>query len=146
MLKNGLETKLNRFFRRSLKHLKLKTLNKMTEIFNSKVQSKIQYGLILIVKWLKKTNVTPTNMVTLSIRQYLEIPLMERRKDPLEFWRHQKQMFLELYEMATKYLSIPGTLVPSEQVFSKTGQITNLRSNRLLPKNLDEIIFLHSCV
>lgn len=41
-------------------------------------------------------------------------------------------------------MSIPATSDPSERVFSKTGQIINERRNRLLPKNLDYIIFLNS--
>lgn len=39
--------------------------------------------------------------------------------------------------MQLKYLSIPATLVPSEQLFSKTGQITNDRRSKLTPKNLN---------
>jgi len=78
------------------------------------------------------------------IRQYFEIPPLDRKKNPLEFWKQYEVTFPELYKMQLKYLSIPATSVPSERDFSKTGQITNERRNRLSPKNLDFIIFLNS--
>jgi len=38
---------------------------------------------------------------------------------------------------------IPATSVPAESIFSKTGQIMSARRNRLLPDNLDTLIFLN---
>lgn len=91
-----------------------------------------------------KTTITPSVMSTLMLRQYLDIPHLERTKNPLEYWQQYKQTFPEMYKLSLKYLSIPATSVPSERVFSITGQITNDRRNRLSPKNLDIIIFLNS--
>lgn len=91
-----------------------------------------------------KSYTTPTTTAILAIRQYLELPYIERSKSPLEFWKEHKLMFPEFYELATKYLCVPGTSVSSERVFSKTGQLTNDRRNRLSPKNLDMIIFLNA--
>jgi len=45
--------------------------------------------------------------------------------------------------MQLKYLCITATSIPAERVFSKTGQITNDRRSRLIPTNLDYIIFLN---
>lgn len=87
---------------------------------------------------------TPTSIVTSIIRQYLEMPHFDRKKNPMEFWHKYETTFPELHELAMKYLSIPATSVPSERVFSKSGQLTNLRRNRLSPKHLDEILFLNS--
>ncbi|CAG9833257.1 unnamed protein product [Diabrotica balteata] len=87
---------------------------------------------------------TPTSTVTVILRQYLEMPHFERKKNPMEFWKKYKSTFPELYYLAKKYLSIPATSVPSERVFSKSGQLTNLRRNRLSPKNLNQILFLNS--
>ncbi|CAH1114870.1 unnamed protein product [Psylliodes chrysocephalus] len=92
-----------------------------------------------------KTYSTPASMGMITIRQYLEMEILDRKKDPfLEFWAKHKLSFAELYDLALKYLSIPATSVPSERVFSKAGQLTNSRRNRLSPKNLDQIIFLNS--
>lgn len=95
-------------------------------------------------KLSKITFSNPSTMVILIIRQYLELAPLERKKDPLEFWVKHKLIFPEMYELAMKYLCIPATSVPSEIVFSKTGQLTNLRRNRLAPKNLNYIVFLNS--
>ncbi|XP_008178503.1 zinc finger BED domain-containing protein 1-like [Acyrthosiphon pisum] len=78
---------------------------------------------------------------SLIIRQYLEMPYLNRKQSPLDFWKKNKNTFPELYMLQIKYLSVPATSVPSERVFSKAGQITNDRRNRLHPKNLDFIIF-----
>jgi hypothetical protein len=80
---------------------------------------------------------------SLIIRQYLEMPYLNRKQSPLDFWKKNKNTFPELYMLQMKYLNVPATSVPSERVFSKAGQITNDRRNRLHPKNLDFIIFLN---
>lgn len=93
-----------------------------------------------------KSFTTPSTTATLMVRQYLEVSPLERNKNPLEFWKRNKLIMPELYDIAIKYLCIPCTSVPSERVFSKAGQITNLRRSRLLPKHLDYIIFLNACL
>lgn len=92
----------------------------------------------------RKTTITPATTGTLILKQYLELPYLQRSKNPLEFWKKHKNIFPELYKMQLKYLCIPGTSVPSERVFSKTGQLTSARRNRLSSKNLDKIVFLNS--
>lgn len=92
---------------------------------------------------LKKIT-TPGTTATLIVKQYLEMPLIQRTENPLEFWRRHKVLLPELYQLHLKYSGIPATSVPSERVFSKSGQIINDRRNRLLGKNLNMIIFLNS--
>lgn len=91
-----------------------------------------------------KTTSTSSAMVIVMVRQYLEMSLLERTKNPFEFWSKHKNLFPEIYEMAMKYMCIPATSVPSKTVFSKSGQITSSRRNRLLPKNVGSAIYLHS--
>ena len=43
--------------------------------------------------------------------------------------------------LARRYLTVCGTSVPSEQIFSRVGCITNHRS-RLTPENVDKLVFL----
>lgn len=92
----------------------------------------------------KKSVITPSITAQLMVRQYLQMPYLDRSKCPLTFWEEHKNTLPEMYQIAVKYLCIPGTSVPSERVFSKAGQLTNIRRNRLLPKNLNKIIFLNS--
>lgn len=91
-----------------------------------------------------ETQATPLSSAMVIIKQYLDLPLIPRNKNPFDFWETYRTVFPELFELATKYLCVPATSVPSERVFSKAGQITNERRNRLKGKNLDAIIFLNS--
>lgn len=55
-----------------------------------------------------KTTATPSVMVTLMMRQYLEMPHLERTKNPLEFWKKYKLTFPQLYKISMKYLCVPA--------------------------------------
>ncbi|XP_052753998.1 E3 SUMO-protein ligase ZBED1-like [Galleria mellonella] len=90
------------------------------------------------------TQQTPISSASIMLKQYLDAPYLDRKKDPLQFWEERKHIFPSLYRMACKYLCIPATSVPSERLFSKAGLLTNQRRNRLLPKKLDQILFLNS--
>lgn len=90
---------------------------------------------------ISSTN-TPTDTATMTVKQYLELPHLDRKKDPLEFWKLQKNTLPLLSKLASKYLSIPATSVPCERLFSKAAIITNERRNRLSPKKLDELLFI----
>lgn len=61
----------------------------------------------------------------------------------VEWWLSYKSLLHPLSEVALKYAMIPVTSVPLQRIFSKIGQIMSNRWNRLLPDNLDTIIFLH---
>lgn len=86
---------------------------------------------------------TPVSSAIVAVNQYLEMPYLERKANPLEFWEQRRNLLPHLAEMAFKYLSIPATSVPSERLFSKAGLVTNDRRNRLHPKKLDELLFLN---
>lgn len=78
------------------------------------------------------------------MRHFLASKVIDRTENPLEYFSKNKNVFPSLHELNKKYACIPATSVPSERVFSKTGQVTNNRRNRLDPNNLDKIIFLNS--
>ena len=66
-----------------------------------------------------------------------------RIPNPLDWWKMSEKRYPAVAKLAKAYLSIPGTSVPSERVFSVAGMtLTKLRSN-LDPDTLDEIIFLN---
>lgn len=93
-----------------------------------------------------RTTLSTGILASLLTRQYLEMPYLSRTKNPLDFWKQHKNTFPELYALQLKYVCVPVTSVPSERMFSKTGQITNDRRNRLHPKNLDYIVFLNMVI
>ena len=49
--------------------------------------------------------------------------------DPLEWWKKKETLMPILAEVARALLCIPGSSVPSERVFSKSGQLLNKRKS-----------------
>lgn len=86
---------------------------------------------------------TSTSSAISLMRQYLNMPYQNLSCNVAEWWLSHKSVLHPLSEIALKYATIPATSVPSERIFSKTGQIMSARRNRLLPDNLDTLIFLH---
>ena len=54
-----------------------------------------------------------------------------------------KHILLNLSILAQKYLSIVATSVPSESLFSATGNIVGAKRAALLPENVEKLVFLH---
>ena len=53
----------------------------------------------------------------LEIKRYFETKVIERKSDPLLWWRSNGGQFPHVMEVAQKYLAIPGSSVPSERLF-----------------------------
>ena len=45
--------------------------------------------------------------------------------------------------LAKRYFCIPATSVHSEEIFSVAGNVLTEKRNRLLPENVDKLVFLH---
>ena len=82
--------------------------------------------------------------LTIQMQQYLCVNNLERKQDPLEWWKWNCHLYPHVSKLAKKYLSIPGTSVPSERIFSKAGQIISERRNRLKPKHVNMFTFLNN--
>ena len=63
--------------------------------------------------------------------------------DPLQWWKARATQYRLLSQLARKYISVPATSVKSEEIFSTAGNILTQKCNRLLPDNVDRLIFLH---
>ncbi|KYQ55156.1 Zinc finger BED domain-containing protein 4, partial [Trachymyrmex zeteki] len=79
-----------------------------------------------------------------ELRQFLNRSIIQRTDDPLTYWYQAKMEYPNLYEIAIKYLSIVGTSVPSERLFSKAGNILIEKRSRLSGTRLSKLIFLSS--
>jgi len=149
-----------RFKKQVLGYLKIRIIRKNSllrnsYILNNKQQedtSSVPIDVESNVLWkqfntkVTQIRTTPSTGISalLIIRQYLKNPYLNRKQSPLDFWKKYKNTFPELYKLQMKYFRVPATSVPSECVFSKPGQITNDRSNKLHPKILDLNLFLNS--
>ena len=65
------------------------------------------------------------------------------RGDPLQWWKSREASMPILAEVARAILCVPGSSVPSERVFSKSGQLLNKKRASLKSKNVDMLIFLN---
>ena len=89
----------------------------------------------------EQTPLTPLQTVENEITSYQNFPKTTPDTDPLAWWKGESGRFPNLAHLARKYLTVCGTSVPSERIFSRAGCITNHRS-RLTPENVDKFVFL----
>ena len=76
--------------------------------------------------------------------------ILERHQNPLKWWEDHDKHYTLLSVLAQKYLSIPGTSMPSERLFSKAGELPYIM-NRYQKKTFADFaslgafmnIFLH---
>ena len=52
--------------------------------------------------------------------------------NPLQWWASSAMCYPRLSQLATKYLALPATSVPSEQAFSATGNIVNIKQSSFI--------------
>ena len=82
-----------------------------------------------------------------SVRQelvdYGREPPIPVTADPLAWWRSRCPRFTRLARLAKRMLSVPGTSVPAERVFSAAGATVTARRSNLTSENVDKLLFLN---
>ncbi|KAJ8333549.1 hypothetical protein SKAU_G00415570 [Synaphobranchus kaupii] len=86
----------------------------------------------------------PTADAIMEVRSYLEEPLLPKSSDPLKWWESRATVYPRLSKLMAERLCIVATSVPSERIFSKTGQIVSERRNRIKPSKVRELAFLNA--
>ena len=89
----------------------------------------------------EQTPLTPLQTIENEIASYKNFPKTTPDTDPLVWWKGEGGRFPNLAHLAQKYLTVCGTSVPSERIFSRAGCVTNHRY-RLSPENVDRLVFL----
>jgi len=79
-----------------------------------------------------------------ELQLYESFTVLSMDIDPLQWWRTHQSTFPTLSVLALKYLSVVATSVPSEQLFSKSGEVVTKKRSRLAASTVKEITFLHS--
>jgi len=70
--------------------------------------------------------------------------ICKHEQDPLAWWRGRVNVYPRLSQLARRHLCMVATSVPSERVFSKSGQLISDRRSRLSPKNVKMVMFLNA--
>ena len=86
---------------------------------------------------------TPLEEIRSELHRYqLEEPL-DLESDPLKWWHQRRTTYPHLSTFLQSVWSLVATSVPSERVFSIAGNVVNEKRSRLLPENVDKLVFLY---
>ena len=89
------------------------------------------------------TTVSFNDLILSELSRFKAEPLLKLQGDVLQWWRQRSMSYPHLSKMARKYLGIVATSVPSERLFSVTGNIVNSKRSSLDPSNVEKLVFLH---
>ena len=78
-----------------------------------------------------------------EVDRYIQEPLLDLDDDPLEWWKSRQSQYPLMSQLVRKYWSLTATSVRSEEPFSTAGNVLTKKRNRLLPENVDKLVFLH---
>lgn len=80
-----------------------------------------------------------------EFKHYLSQAVVHLNYDPILYWKDQKNCICQyVHSIAVMYMSIVGSSVPCERLFSIAGNIASDERNRLDPSRLDRLLFLKS--
>ena len=74
---------------------------------------------------------------------YYSAEYIDRKEDPLAWWKGNKSRFPTLARITREYLAIPAMSTPSERLFSAAGYISSQKRSRLSGENLNQLVFLN---
>lgn len=84
-----------------------------------------------------------TSRAIIEVQRYVEEELLERDKDPLQWWKQYSYNFPYLSKVVQEKFGVVATSVPCERVFSKSGQLISERRSRLSSDKVKKIMFLN---
>ena len=82
------------------------------------------------------TTVSFNDLILSELSRFKAEPLLKFEGDVLLWWRQRSMSYSHLAKMARKYLEIVATSIPSESLFSVTGNIVNSKRSSLDPTNV----------
>lgn len=83
-----------------------------------------------------------SNKTNKEIESFFRSPMVHIDDDPIAWWKCNKNSYPNLFKLAMKYLCAQATSVPSERVFSKSGNIVEDHRTVLTPEHVEELVFL----
>ena len=96
-----------------------------------------------------ESELTSTNdlskRISLEIDRFSHINLKREQKHNIRlisWWQERKEEYPYLFKAVRAMLCTPATSVPCERIFSEAGYISRAKRSRILPENLDKILFI----
>ena len=89
-----------------------------------------------LTKWL-----SGIEAVESELHRYQDEETIDLDSDPLAWWNSRMCQYPLLAQLVRMVWSLPGTSVCSEQVFSAAGNVLTKKRARLLPENVDKLVF-----
>ncbi|XP_019733293.1 zinc finger BED domain-containing protein 1-like isoform X1 [Hippocampus comes] len=80
--------------------------------------------------------------VQLELTMYLQTADLDPEEDPRVWWRQHELHFPLVAKLAKKYLCIPATSFPSQQIFGASGNVVTWKRSWLKPERVDQLVFL----
>ena len=78
-----------------------------------------------------------------KLSSYCSAEYIERKEDPLAWWKKSMSRFPTLERIAREYLAIPAMSTLSEKMFSAARYLSSQRRSRLSGENLNQLVFLN---
>lgn len=88
--------------------------------------------------------INPTSKGHVEVRRYLEELILDRKKDPLIWWKQNAHNYPYLGKVVQERCCCLATSVPCERLFSKGGYILNDRRTRLSSSKVQQIMFVNT--
>ena len=95
------------------------------------------------MSWPNKRQLNGIQAVESELRRYQDEETIDLDADPLVWWKSRISQYPLLARLVRMVWSLPATSVSSEQVFSAAGNVLTKKRARLLPENVDKLVFLH---
>ncbi|XP_060079893.1 E3 SUMO-protein ligase ZBED1-like [Ylistrum balloti] len=99
-------------------------------------------GDVFVEKVEEAKPLTPQEIIEKEISIYANEQPIKLTDNPLVWWREHSIYCPHLAKVAKHLLGVPATSVPSERVFSTTGDILSAQRSGLKAKYVDVMIFL----
>ena len=95
------------------------------------------------MSWPNRKWLSGIQAVESELRRYQDEETIDLDSDPLAWWNSRMCQYPLLAQLVRMVWSLPATSVRSEQVFSAAGNVLTKKRARLLPENVDKLVFLH---
>jgi hypothetical protein len=80
------------------------------------------------------------NVIEEEVTSYREVDCIPLDADPLTWWKTKDLIYHHVAMLVRRYLTVPGTSVPSERVFSTAADIVIASRSVLTVDNVDRLV------